>query len=84
MRAMPPRSSHRTIQAARERRMILDTAIQATGADRIDALEQDRRNPALWRADVHQPGGRRLHVILDRALGTVVVAPMHAAYRAAA
>lgn len=81
---MPPRQSHLTIRAARERRMIIDTAIQATGADRVDVLEQDRRNPERWRADVHQPGGRRLRVLLDRALGTVVVTPLAAAHRAAA
>jgi hypothetical protein len=83
---MPPRSSseQRTIQAARERRMIIDTAIQATGADRIDVLEQDRRDPARWRAEVHHPRGHRLRLVLDARLGTVAAEPLRAQLRVAA
>lgn len=83
---MPPRpsSQQRTIDAARERRMIIDTAIQATGADRIDVLEQDRRDPAHWRAAVHRPGGVRMRVLLDSRLGTVAAEPLRADLRIAA
>ncbi|WP_354699161.1 hypothetical protein DSM112329_04869 [Paraconexibacter sp. AEG42_29] len=63
----------RLLDAARSRRQLTDTALSATDAESVTELYEDHIDRELWHAVVRHADGSRMHVRLDRRLGTVVV-----------
>lgn len=65
----PSRTSDRLV-AARERRMLEDSAIVAVDGGVLLSLDADLTETGLWHADVLRGDGAFVRVRLDLALGT--------------
>jgi hypothetical protein len=63
----------RLLDAARTRRQLTDTALNATDGESVSDLHEDGIDRELWHAIVRHADGRQARVRLDRRLGTVVV-----------